>query len=235
MESMLSPVGGPISLEKLAYDAIKEAILSFRLKPGQSLVENDLARQLNISKTPVRDALLKLEKEGFVIKIPYTGTYVTDIDPQTVMDIFEIRAVLEGLAVRLATPLVTEGDINEMQELLRKHRSASNQDDIQQAAVLNKQFHEWLIHIASNPWLRQILSNLDDHLQRYRTLSNFQTGRLDKSVDEHQRILDAMKRRDADTAEKAIREHILSVRTDLSNQDFNELIARIDETRVVSG
>ena len=68
-----------------------------------------------------------------------------------------------------------------------------------------------------------------------RTLSNFQTGRLDKSVDEHQRILDAMKRRDADTAEKAIREHILSVRTDLSNQDFNELIARIDETRVVSG
>jgi DNA-binding GntR family transcriptional regulator len=229
--SSLSPVTSPASLEKRAYDAIKEAIMSFRLKPGQSLVENDLARQLNISKTPVRDALLKLEKEGFVIKVPYTGTYVGDITPQAVMDIFEIRAVLEGLAVRLATQLVKDEEIEEIQEIILQHHAASAVNDIKDAALLNKKFHEWIIHSASNPWLKQILSNLDDHLQRYRTLSNFQTGRLDKSVEEHQHVLDAMKRRDAESAEKSLREHILSVRSDLAYQDFKELIALIDQMR----
>jgi DNA-binding GntR family transcriptional regulator len=232
VQTILSPVSSPLSLEKRAYDSLKDAILTFRLKPGQSLVENDLARQLNISKTPVRDALLKLEKEGFVNKVPYTGTYVAEINPQMVMDIFEIRAVLEGLAARLATPLITDEQIAEMQQSIYQHHTAAAENNIQQAAVLNKNFHDWIIHCASNPWLRQILDNLDDHLQRYRTLSNFQTGRLDKSVEEHQHVLDAFRSKDADAAEKFLRDHILSVRTDLATQDFHELIARIDQTRL---
>ncbi len=223
----LSPVNSPVSLEKIAYDAIKEAILTFRFKPGENLVENDLARQLSISKTPVRDALSRLEKEGFIVKIPYKGYYITDISRQSVIDIFEIRAALEGLAVRLATPLLDKSDIQQAQELIAHHQTAAEADNITDASRLNRDFHDLLISRAGNERLSQILSNLEDHLQRYRTLSNFQEGRLTKSVDEHAEILDAIIHQQAEQAEQAIRAHILSVSEDLAAQNFDELVERI--------
>ncbi len=105
----LHRVTGPVSLKDKAYHAIKAAILSLKLKPGDPLVESDLAQQLGISKTPVRDALLELEREGFVTKVPFKGTYVTEITLKDVREVFQVRAVLEGLAARLAAPLFSAG------------------------------------------------------------------------------------------------------------------------------
>ena len=224
MERPLSPVPEPLSLEKMAYNAIKEAILTFRLKPEENLVESDLARQLGISKTPVRESLSRLEREGFVTKIPYTGYYVTPISTQSVSEIFEIRAALEGLAASLAALRLSDEDITLAQTLVARHEQATQNGDIAQAARLNRQFHDLIITRAGNQRLAQILANLDEHLQRYRTLSNFQSGRLDKSVAEHRAVLTALEQRQPSQAEQAVRAHILSVSNDLAHQDIQALI-----------
>ncbi len=224
MAQPLTPIGNPVSLEKLAYDSLKEAILTFRLKPGENLVESDLAHQLGISKTPVRDALLRLEKEGFIIKIPYKGYYVMEITRQSVADMFEIRAVLEGLAARLAVPNFNSEDIAAARRILTEHEQAEMAGNMEQAARLNRQFHELIIRRSGNARLEAMLRNLDDHIQRYRTLSNYQAGRLLKSVEEHRRVLEAIERADAEAAEQAIRAHIQSVMGDLENQNIQDLV-----------
>ncbi len=229
MANLLSPVGGPVSLEKLAYDAIKEAILAFRLKPGKSLVESDLATQLNISKTPVRDALLRLEKEGLVVKVPYKGASVSEVNQQIMNEIFEIRAVLEGLAARLAAPRMGTADLKIAASLIDQHEQALLRNDTDEASRLNRQFHDLIVQQAPNQWLKQILGNLDEHLKRYRTLSNFQVGRLGKSIEEHRQIYKALCDRQAGQAESAMRAHLGSVAIDLNNQDFDELVRSVIE------
>jgi DNA-binding GntR family transcriptional regulator len=225
--STLTPVQGPVSLEKLAYDAIKAGILNFQLMPGETVVESELARQLGISKTPVRDALSRLEKEGFIQKTPYKGYTVALITKETVVEIFEIRAALEGVAARHAAEKFSEQDLATAQELLEKHRLALADQSIQRASQLNKQFHELILQKSGNQRLRQILSNLDEHLQRYRLLSNFQAGRIEKSVAEHNQIFEAIREKRAEDAETAARQHLLSVLEDLKNQDFMESAQQI--------
>jgi len=229
MAHILTPIDGPISLERLAYDAIKEAILSFKIKPGENLVESELASQLQISKTPVRDALIWLEKEGFVVRVPYKGTTVSEITHESMKNIFEIRAVLEGLATRAATPMITEDEIDELQLLVKKHGRAVHEGRLDDASRYNRQFHDLIVQKSPNPWLKQILANLDDHLRRYRTLSNFQAGRIGKSADEHQAILDAIIQHDAETADRSMEKHLLSVMEDLDRVAFDDLIRKIIE------
>lgn len=224
----------PISLEKFAYETIKKAILEFRLKPGDSLVEADLSRQLNISKTPVRDALTRLEREGLVTKVAYTGTYVTEITIQSVLEIFEIRAVLEGLAARQSAANFTEDDLNLCEQILKKHEKALSSGNLAEAASLNRQFHSLILERARNQRLTSILANLDDHLQRFRVLSNYQRGAQTKSVSEHRRVLDALRERNGNSAESAMKQHLQSVLDDLENVDINFLINQVTE-QVSSG
>jgi DNA-binding GntR family transcriptional regulator len=225
----LAPVASPVPLEKLAYDAIKTAILSFRFKPGENLVESTLAQQLSISKTPVREALSRLEKEEFIIKIPYKGYYVAEVTPQSVIDIFEIRAVLEGLALRLAATRCTPADIETVRVLINEHSRVASACNIKLASEYNRQFHSYLIKRSGNERLIHMLENIEDHLIRYRILSNFQSGRLKKSVSEHQQILQAIIDQNPIQAEKAAREHLMSVSSDLTLQDFNELVGKIKQ------
>lgn len=217
----------PISLEKFAYDSIKKAILEFRLKPGAALVEVELSKQLNISKTPVRDALTRLEREGLVTKVIYTGTYVTEITAQSVMEVFEIRAVLEGLAARQATPHFSKGDLQHATQLLADQAAMLSSEDLQHASELNKQFHALILEKSQNQRLHFMLANLDDHIQRFRVLSNYQRGAQPTSVVEHQRVLNAIRAGDATGAETAMKDHLRNVLTELENVDIQSLIQAV--------
>jgi len=219
----LSPLKDSPSLDKLAYEKIKEAILTFQFLPNDALVEGELASQLGISKTPVRDALMRLEKEGLVTRVPYKGTYVSDINNQDMANIFHIRIVLEGLAVQLATDALTEDDFLRMQKLISDQGEALKNHEITKASQINGEFHNMIVNRCSNPRLQQMLHNLDDHLKRYRLLSVSQGMRGDKSVPEHQAILDGLKARDSQRAEEAMRNHLTSAMQDLYDQDFEEL------------
>ena len=118
----ITPIDGPNSLKDRAYHRIKAAILNLELKPGDPLVEGELAERLGISKTPVRDALTELRREGLVTKIPYSGTCVSEITQQDIRDIIQIRGVLEALAARLATPLLTGARSEEHTSELQSQR-----------------------------------------------------------------------------------------------------------------
>lgn len=227
----LPALKNPVSLERLAYNTLKDAILSFQLLPGDALVEADLAHQLGISKTPVRDALLRLEKEGLVVKIPYTGVRVAEINQRTLIEIFQIRSALEGLSAFLAVTNFYEADVQQAQGLIAAHQLALESGDIEQASRINRMFHDLLIQRSQNQRLADILANLDDHLRRYRLLSFYQKGRPIKSVNEHRAVLHAIEAHDPKAAEQAMNAHLLSVLQDLESEDVDSLIEHIRSGR----
>lgn len=215
---VLSPLDGPTSLKDHAYHRIKDAILTLQLKPGAPLVEAELAERLGISKTPVRDALLELRREGLVTKIPYSGTFVSEITTEDTREIIEIRAVLEGLAARLATPRLSESDLVHLDSLIDRELDAIDAGNIELAMQLNGEFHEIILAQVENQRLVALVENFEDQLQRFRTLSSQLKGRLRKSAEEHRRVLTALCARDADRAEELFREHLLSVLDDLTSE-----------------
>ena len=212
----LDKVGGPISLKDRAYTAIKDAILSVKLKPGTPLVETQLAEELGISKTPVRAALEELEREGFVTRILFKGTYVTEVTVKDLVEIFQLRAVLEGLAARIATPLFSPRQLDRIAQNLTAAEAALAEGDLALCSELGKSLHDAIIDKADSQRLTLIIRNLDDHVQRFRAISDQISGRLNKSVKEHRRVLDALRRRDPDAAAQAMRDHMHSVLQDLS-------------------
>jgi DNA-binding GntR family transcriptional regulator len=212
----LERLTAPASLKDQAYLAIKRAILTLQLKPGEALVESDLAGQLGISKTPVRTALHELEREGLVTKVLYKGTYVREVTLRDVREIFQLRAVLEGLAARLAAPLLEESELARADELLTLMESALHMGDRPLASQYGAQFHYLILQNADNERLQLIWHNLDDHTQRFRLMSDQISGRLEKSLGEHKKILAALEQRDPDLAEARLKEHLHSVLEELS-------------------
>ncbi len=223
----LEKISARVSLKDQAYLAIKRAILSLKLKPGEALVESELAQQLGISKTPVRTALHELEREGLVTKVLYKGTYVSEVTLRDAREIFQLRAVLEGLAARLAAPTFDESELARAGELLRLMEAALNVGDKDLASHYGEQFHYLILQNADNQRLQLIVHNLDDHLKRFRLLSDQISGRLKRSLTEHKRILAALEQRDPHLAEERVREHLHSVLEGLSTeQPINSEYAR---------
>jgi len=218
-EYQLEKVGNLPSLKDRAYAVIKEAILSLKLKPGTPLVEHDLAQQLGISKTPVRDALQELEREGFVTRLLFKGTYVTEVTMKDLTEIFQLRAVLEGLAARLATLSFSSQELDQIAEHLTAAEAALAEGNLVLCSEQGKKLHDAIISKAGNQRLILIIRNLDDHVQRFRALSDQISGRLNKSVVEHRRILAALRRQDPIAAEQAMRDHLFSVLQDLSTPE----------------
>lgn len=232
----LEKVGGPVSLKDIAYNAIKDAILSVKLKPGTPLIETQLAEELGISKTPVRAALEELEREGFVTRVLFKGTYVTEVTNKDLTEIFQLRAVLEGLAARLATPLFTPSELDQIEHNLTAAETALAESELTRCSELGKSLHDAIINQVNSPRIALIIHNLDDHVQRFRALSDQIGGRLNKSVKEHRRVLDALRRQDQDAAEQAMRDHLHSVLQDLSlpedsstNSTINSVNSIVDE------
>jgi DNA-binding GntR family transcriptional regulator len=219
----LPKVAEPVSLKDKAYNVIKSAILSLKLKPGDPLVESDLAQQLGISKTPVRDALLELEREGFVTKILFKGTYVSEVTLKDVREVFQVRAVLEGLAARLAVPFLSANELEAAEKIIAAAEAALAEGDIVLCSEHGKRFHRLIINKADNQRLQTIILNLDDHLQRFRLLSDQINGRLNKSLKEHRKILQALRGREPIAAEEAVRGHLFSVLQDLSEEGEDTL------------
>ncbi len=213
----LDRLDGVSSLKDMAHRAIKEAILTLRLEPGTLLVESELAQQLGISKTPVRDALQELEREGFVTRILFKGTYVTDVTMKDVTEVFQLRAVLEGLAARLAAPVFTQQELDAIASRLDAAERAWAAGDVPACSLHGQALHEAIIGKADNQRLLLINRNLDEHVRRFRALSDRIAGRLGKSIAEHRRVLAALYDRDGERAEQAMRQHLESVLQDLTH------------------
>ncbi len=196
---MLKPIDGNQTRTERAYSAIKEAILSLKLKPGTLLLEDEVAEQLRISKTPVRDAIQELEHDGLVARIPYKGTYVTDISEHDAQESNEIKATLEGPAGRLVVDMFTSEELDQAELFLDAADAALTAGDLSEAAEQGFKFHEFILDRAPNKRLLTIMGVLDT--QMHRALLSFAirtSERLTKSSAEHRHILAALRQGDPD-------------------------------------
>ncbi len=197
------------SLGELVYDNLRQAIVRGDLAPGTRLVESRIAGAQGISRTPVREAIHKLERERFIERLPRGGFGVLGLNRQDIVETFGIRSVLEGYAARLAAinyqaddlkPL--EAKIDEFERLLRRNRLRGLPD-------VNTQFHDLLYALSRSPRLVGMIDALRDHIFRFRQIILRNAHQAWVSNDDHRLILEHIRRRDAEGAERLVREHIV--------------------------
>lgn len=195
-------------LRELVLDAIRGAIMNGTLQPRERLMEIQMAEELGVSRTPIREALRKLELEGFIVMVPRKGAYVSDLSFKDIADVFEIRAALEGLAAGLAAERITEEELESMERLLVEKQEAITQDDISKLVEVDTKFHELMYQSSRNVRLGSIISNLREQIQRFRLASLSYPGRNKLSLEEHKKIVEAIQARDYQLARQLATEHI---------------------------
>ncbi len=196
-------------LRDVVFENLREAILEGQLKPGQRLMEVQLAEQLGVSRTPVREAIRKLELEGLVVMLPRKGAYVANMSLKDVIDVLEIRSSLEGLAAYLAAERIHEDDVKKLREIAEDFKkSIENKDDVDILLKKDVEFHEFIFNATKNKKLSQIINSLWEQVYRFRAtyISDFDTS--DNLVIEHNNILEAIISGNNEDAKKYAMEHI---------------------------
>jgi DNA-binding GntR family transcriptional regulator len=195
------------TMKEIVYDTLREAILSGRYPPGQRLIADDVAKELGVSRMPVREALHQLEAASLVTVVPHRGAVVNELSEMEVIEIYHIRAVLDGLAARLAAPHLTPTDYARMNALLDEMAEAAQAKDLDRLLRVNRDFHLVIWQAAHAPRLQELLENLYDSSQRFRNLSLLLPGRLDQITQEHRLIAQSLANGDTAAAEKYANEH----------------------------
>ena len=195
-------------LRELVCENIRQAIIDGTFSPGERLMEIQLADEMGVSRTPVREAIRKLELEGFVVMIPRRGTYVADISIKDITEIYEIRTCLDTLAAGLAAERITDEELEALNRLLveiGQHIADNNMEKIVEADTA---FHDILYQASRNERLRSIINNLREQLTGIRGRSMSYPGRLIETMEEHRTLVDSIAARDSERAQEAARVHI---------------------------
>ncbi|WP_248930992.1 GntR family transcriptional regulator [Paenibacillus hamazuiensis] len=194
----------------IAYLELKERIINGKMKPGQNFNEESIAAELEISRTPLREAIQRLEMEELVLRQSNGRLKVASISRKEVEEIFIVRSMLEGFVARNAASCAEEKHIQALTSILENIKFATEQGNEDDITLYGSEFHSYLYELSGRSTTIKILSMLNDHINRYRSLIKHSRGRQGKAVEEHQRILDFIAAKDADGAERAMKEHILS-------------------------
>ena len=206
-----------LPLRDVVFNTLRQAILKGELAPGERLMEIQLAEKLGVSRTPIREAIRKLELEGLVKIIPNKGAYVTGITPKDVQDIYMIRSILEGMCARWATEHITPEQIEQLEEivLLSEFHLKKDKDKVVQVSDLDGKFHHVLYEASNSRIMEHTLSDFHKYVKMARMLSVGAKNRAEKSIEEHKAILEAIKKGDADEAERLANLHIMHVMENL--------------------
>lgn len=198
-------------LRDVACDAIREQILSGRHRPGSRLVEDRLAEELGVSRNPVREALRVLQAEGYVEMIPRRGAVVSTLSDDEVSEIFEVRTALEALAARLAARKAADGETTELERLIAAAHKALGKRDVSAMSRLNSRFHEEVLNLAKNGYLRDVMLPLRGRMQWI--FSRTAAGeRGAHSLAEHEQLAWAIRDKDEDLAARLAEAHIAAAR-----------------------
>lgn len=210
MDNRLAPIklDSYQPLREVVCESLREAIRSGVLKPGERIMEIQIAEELGVSRTPVREAIRKLELEGYVVMMPRRGTYVASMSIRDINEIFEIRTALESLSNGLAADHITDEELEHLQRLLVIIGGYIKEGNIEKIVETDIEFHDMMYHAARNTRLVGIISNLRDQLTRFRTLSMSYPGRLEATIEEHRLIVEAIARGDRKAASKAAERHM---------------------------
>ncbi|MDQ7850045.1 MAG: GntR family transcriptional regulator [Armatimonadota bacterium] len=192
---------------EVVYRTLRDAIVRGVLPEGYRLQDRVLANALQVSRTPVREAMQRLESEGFVETTARQGVVVSSITAQDVEDIYVIRIALEGVAARLAAQRASSAEIELLARLNDQFAAAVRRRDLQAITSLNREFHGALYQATRNRRLAALLNTLHDSVQRFRRSTLSVPERAEASVAEHEELIQAIRARDADRAEALARAH----------------------------
>ena len=198
-----------LPLRDVVFNTLRQAILKGELKPGERLMEIQLANKLGVSRTPVREAIRKLELEGLVLMIPRKGAEVAEITRQDMEDVLEVRTALEELAVKDACDHITDAQLSELKKASNEFKKALLEGkDLVTCADADMHFHDVILSATNNRRLIQMLNNLSGQMYRYR-MEYLKDERTHKTlIEEHDAIRRALKKHDKVKAGAAIRVHI---------------------------
>ena len=196
------------SLRGRVFQSIREDILSGRYEQNTELKEAAIGAELGVSRTPVREAMRKLEQEGLVTIIPNRGAYVNMITAKDVQDIYVIRSMLEGLCARWATQSITAEQLDSMEETLCLSEYHTSKKNYEKLYELDSLFHEQLYEAGGSRILNHILSDFHDYVKMVRKATISTSSRSVTSTEEHRAIFEAIKEKDPDKAEALAKEHV---------------------------
>lgn len=197
-----------LPLRDVVFNTLRQAILRGELKPGERLMEIQLANKLGVSRTPIREAIRKLELEGLVLMIPRKGAEVAEITEKNLRDVLEVRCALEELAVQLACDRIDKQGIHKLQQAAKNFASVLDSEDITKIAEADVAFHDIIYMATENQRLIQLLNNLREQMYRYRIEYLKKKEYYPRLLAEHQDIIQAIANREHERATKITSQHI---------------------------
>ena len=196
-----------LTLRERILETIRDAIMSGSLKSGEKVAEPELAERFGISRTPIREAFRQLESEGYLTVIPRKGAVVAAFSPKDVEEFYAIKSILEGYAARKACELLSDREIDKLVSINEKLRHLAETGDVRHFFKVHNDFHELFITAASNDKLSEMITSLVRKFQLLRIASLNKPGRMLISIQEHEKIIEAFRNRDAILAEKLVRKN----------------------------
>lgn len=197
-----------LPLRDVVFNTLRQAILRGELKPGERLMEIQLANKLGVSRTPIREAIRKLELEGLVLMIPRRGAEVAEITEKSLRDVLEVRDALEVLCVELACDRIAKEDIQALKDAAKEFEMALQGGDVTEYAEADVKFHDIIYYATDNQKLIQLLYNLREQMYRYRVEYLKRKDVHSILLEEHEHIIECIEKKDKEAARLAIRTHI---------------------------
>ncbi len=197
-----------LPLRDVVFETLRQAILRGELKPGERLMEIHLAQKLGVSRTPVREAIRKLELEGLVLMIPRKGAVVAEITVSDLEDVLEVRMALEELAVKKACGQITPKQLEEVKRCSEEFKKALLGGDVSACAQADEEFHDAIYECTGNKRLIQILNNLREQMYRYRMEYLKDKRSYEILVKEHEEIVRGLEEHDESLAVEVTCQHI---------------------------
>jgi DNA-binding GntR family transcriptional regulator len=196
-----------LTLREKILEHIRDAIISGSLKAGSRVSEPELAERYGISRTPIREAFRQLESEGYLTVIPRRGAVVSEFSQKDVEDFYAIKSILEGYAARQACNKLTDKELDKLQANNVRLSELAEDNDIKAFFKIHNDFHDMFIKAADNERLRELITGVETRFQRLRFMSLSLPGRMKISVQEHGKIIEAFRKRDAETAEMLVQKN----------------------------
>lgn len=201
----------PTATSDTNYDKLRAAIVRGEIAPNSRLVESDVVTSFDMTRAAVRNALIRLEQEGLVVREPHRGARVRQVTDIEAIEILQARAVLEGLAVRLTAERIDDAGVERLQECLARHRALLESGDLLGASDANADLHAALLELSGHSTARRLIHGLNSQTVRYQYRTILIPGRPTASQAEHAAIVEAVIAREPEKAEDAMRRHLFNV------------------------
>ena len=210
----VDPIESPISFKNKAYAALKNVIVSmdiYRSRTDVRLDERRLAQDFGISRTPVREAMAQLEREGFVRSVPRRGIYIVRKTKREVIEMITAWAALESMAARLITQTASDDDISSLRRMFTTFVDGEVQAKLDEYSEVNIEFHQTIVRMSGNKVLIDLAENLFTHMRMIRRKTIGEKDRADRSIRDHMNIIEALEARETGRAEDLVRQHALGL------------------------